>query len=125
MTLRLSGFSLPTIRNIPFALFGIIVVEVSIFTIAWKIRKPKFLVAAFWLFVVLSFGISRVVHAVAYENNFNYITSITPHLPFYIPITSHKNSVKYGGLLPFEEPDSGDTKEASSLYYPLTSMKYK
>ena len=100
------GLQPSTIRNILFALFGIIAVEISIFTIARRIWKPKFLVATFWLFVVLSFGISQVVHAVAYQKNDVRITSLTPKLPVYLPITSHKNAVKYGGFLPISENET-------------------
>ena len=120
------GLQPSTIRNILFALFGIIAVEISIFTIARRIWKPKFLVATFWLFVVLSFGISQVVHAVAYQKNDVRITSLTPKLPVYLPITSHKNAVKYGGFLPISENEtSGTVSECrGSLKYPLCNMKY-
>ena len=123
------GFGIPpvTIRTALLVLFVIIAAEVGVFYIAGRIRKPRYFVLAFWLFTVLSFAVSQVIHAVAYENNVNQITSMTPHLPLYMPITSHKNVVKYEGLLPFDEANPADThteQQFISLSYPLSEMKY-
>ena len=120
------GLQVSTIRNIIMALFGIIGAEVGIFVIAWRIKKPRFLVATFWLLTILTFGVSQVIHVFAYERNVNQITSLTPHLPLYIPIISHRDAVKYGKLFPISESESVSiAKESQSLLnYPLSEMKY-
>jgi len=122
------SFGLPysTLRIALLALLGIIVVEVSVFTVAWRIRKPRSLILTFSLFTVLAFGISQVAHAVAYQRNDVRITGLTPNFPAFIPITSHKNAVKYGGLLPIGENEAGSTANEGqrSLKYPLCNMNF-
>ncbi|RKX20640.1 MAG: hypothetical protein DRP35_05760 [Candidatus Zixiibacteriota bacterium] len=122
------GFGLPpsTICNVLLALLGIIAIEVSIFVIARKIKKTKYLILTFSLFTILSFGVSQIMHAVAYERNDIQITSLTPHLPLYIPVTSHKNVSKYGQLLSLggNESDSTVNDGQSVLKYPLSGIKY-
>ncbi|MCK4350156.1 MAG: sulfatase-like hydrolase/transferase, partial [Candidatus Krumholzibacteria bacterium] len=124
-----SGLGLPTstLHTLLVALLGIIAVEIGIFTFARRVRKPKHLILTFSLLTILAFGVSQVIHIVAYQRNDNRITSLTHYLPAYIPFTSHKNAVKYGGLLPIGETEPGVTSKEyqySSLNYPLSDMKY-
>ncbi len=122
------GIGLPssTLRMALLGLLGMIIVELSIFIVARRVKKPKYLILSFTLFTALTFGVNQYAYAVAYQRNDIRITSLTPNLPAYIPITSHKNAVKYGGLLPIgENESSGTTSECqSSLNYPLSTMKY-
>jgi uncharacterized protein len=59
----------------------------------------------------------------AYERNDSRITQITPRLPFYYPITSHSDAVKYAHVLPVLSEtralEAGDTR---SLRYPLQDV---
>jgi membrane-anchored protein YejM (alkaline phosphatase superfamily) len=93
------GFGLPssTLRTALLALLGIIAVEVSILTVAWRIRKPRHLILTFSLFTVLAFGLSQVAHAVAYQRN-----------------------------VPIGENEAGSTANEGqrSLKYPLCNMNY-
>jgi len=122
------GFGLPaSAPQVAFLLLlGVVAVEIGIFVTARRIRKPKYLTLMFTLLTVLGLVLSQVIHAVAHEKNDIRITSLTPHLPVYIPVTSYKNAVKYGGLLAIGESYSGNiTMESqSSLTYPLSDMKY-
>jgi len=125
----LAGFGLPpnTVRNVLLVLLVVIVVEVGVFMAARKLKKPKHLVLTFSLLTILAFGVSQVIHIVAYQKNDDRITSLTPYLPVYVPIISHKNAVKYGGLLPLGESkydEASNKNQYGSLNYPLNEMKY-
>jgi membrane-anchored protein YejM (alkaline phosphatase superfamily) len=121
------GLPTPTLHAMLVALLGIIAVEIGIFTVARRFKKPKYLIVTFWLFTILAFGVSQVIHIVAYHKNDSRITSLTHSLPAYIPFTSHKSAVKYAGFLPIGESERrGRSKEYQycSLNYPLSHMKY-
>jgi len=123
------AFGLPptTFHKVLLALVGLIAVQVGIFAIARRIRKPKRFVLIFILLIVLSFGVSQTIHMVAYARNVVSITSITPHLPAYYPITSHKNAAKFGGLLPISEnrfSASSENGQNASFFYPLNEMQF-
>lgn len=122
------SFGLPTTTLLTalLILLGFIGVEIGIFTIALRIGKPKYLIMAFLLSTVMAFCVSQVIHVFAYEVNDDRITSLTPHLPIYIPIISRRDAVKYGELLPIFETESGYgmNDHKSSLYYPLKDINY-
>ncbi len=124
-----SGMGLPnsTLFTMLVALFGIIALEIGIYAVAQRVKKPKYLILAFSLFVILSFGVSQVIHIVAYQRNDNRITSLTHNIPAYFPLTSNKNAVKYGGFFPIRDNNSGvrsKERRYGSLNYPLSDMKY-
>ena len=113
------GLSPTTFRTVLLVLLAIIAIQVGIFAIARRIKKPKWLVLTFILLVTLAFGVSQTIHAVAYERNVVTITSITPRLPAYYPITSHRNAAKFGGMLPKGEklpPDVAEGKQGAFTY---------
>jgi membrane-anchored protein YejM (alkaline phosphatase superfamily) len=66
---------------------------------------------------------SQVIHVLAYERNDARITQLTPRLPFYYPITSHRDAVRYAHVLPVlsetRATEEGDTR---SLRYPLEDV---
>jgi hypothetical protein len=124
-----SGFGLPpsTLRNMIVALVVIIAIETGIFVIVRNIRRPKHLIPITLVLTIMAFGTSQITHAIAYEKNDDRITSLTPQLPAYVPITSHKNAFKYGRYLPFGDkgPGSIASDPQGALKYPLAAMKYR
>ena len=67
--------------------------------------------------------ITQVVHVAAYERNDARFTGLTPQLPFYFPVTSHANAVKYSGHLSMiRELGSDETRAGESLRYPLADV---
>jgi membrane-anchored protein YejM (alkaline phosphatase superfamily) len=70
---------------------------------------------------VVAFTITQAIHIVAYEVSDTRFTSITPELPFYFPIRSHRNAMKYGHQLALihESETDGMAAGAASLQYPL------
>jgi hypothetical protein len=106
---------------------GVAAVELGIFALAWRFVALKRLVLVFPLFVVLAFGASQGLHIVAYERNAQRITSLTPCLPIYVPVTSHRDAVKYGGLLSLGDAgsaDGNDGREGASMRYPLGDLRF-
>ena len=120
------GLQPSTIRNVLLVLLGIVILEFVIFKIAGRIKKPKYMVLIFSVLCILAFTASQVIHVVAYKQDYSRITSLTPYFPIYVPITSHKNADKLGGLLPdFENEDENSSEGfTGSLYYPRSVMEY-
>ena len=120
------GLSTNTLLTALASLLILIAIEVGIIVLTYKVKKLKWLELSIPLLAILSLGISQTIHAVAHENNVIGITSITPYLPVYYPITSHRNAVKYGGLFPIgrEEYAVGVSEDQSAIVYPLHEMKF-
>ena len=122
------SFGLPnsTILYVLFAFVGIVGMELLLFKIARKIRKPRFLSLIVICLVIMAFSVSQVIHIFAYYRNYQQITNLTPYFPMYYPIISQKHAVKYANLFPViaSKPDSEKSGMESSLNYPLASMKY-
>lgn len=92
---------------------------------AARIRDGRLLTTGLVATSVLTFTASQVIHIVAYEANDERITAITPQLPLYYPVTSHRNAVKYAGLLPMttESRASASGNPSTSLRYPLHDVR--
>jgi len=122
------SFGLPnsTILYVLIAFVGIIGMELLLFRIARKIRRPRFLSFIVISLVIIAFGVSQVIHIFAYHKNYQQITNLTPYFPMYYPIISQKHAVKYADLFPVfaSKPDSETSGMESSLNYPLASLKY-
>ncbi|MFZ5980039.1 MAG: sulfatase-like hydrolase/transferase [Candidatus Zixiibacteriota bacterium] len=124
------GLGLPS-STIPLALAGlagVVLIETGIFTLAKKIKIPKFIILAFPACTVLMFAVSQVMHIVAYEKNDSRVTNITPYLPFYMPITSHANADRYGEVLPLGEHED-DLRASANRYgtlnYPMRPLEFQ
>jgi membrane-anchored protein YejM (alkaline phosphatase superfamily) len=70
-----------------------------------------------------SYLLSQAIHVVAYEKNDARFTDITRQLPFYYPITSHRNASKYASLLPMIAEDSTRVESVASLAYPAYDVE--
>ncbi len=77
----------------------ILLVERGLLALAVRWRRRRLLTVGFPLVAVLGLVLSQVIHVVAYEKEDVRITRVTPMLPFYMPLRSHKHAVKYGDRL--------------------------
>jgi uncharacterized protein len=95
--------------------------EWGLFWVARRLPHQGRIATGFVLTAVTALGLSQAIHVVAYHKNDTRIISITPKLPFYYPLTSYSNAVKYGDLMPLVaesgEPSGGD--RSRSFTYPL------
>lgn len=103
----------------------VIALEWWILRLAKRVRHRYRWVLGLTTASVLAFAGSQVLHIAAYEANDTRITALTPQLPFYYPVTSHRNAVKYGGSLSMiREVDRAGGKGApESLRYPLREVR--
>lgn len=105
-----------------FILIGLTVLEFFLFRLARRIRLRRWVLPALASVCLVALATGQIIHVVAFERDIGRITSLTPHFPFYMPVTSHREAVKYGHLLPIElaegDADSGGGP-AASLRYPL------
>lgn len=72
---------------------------------------------------LLAFAASQVLHIAGYEANDTRITALTPQLPFYYPLTSHRNAVKYGDHLAMIREVGDGGGGTGSLRYPLAAVR--
>lgn len=121
-----AGLGIPTWALFagPMLLISLVALEWGLFRLARRIQRRRRVAVGVVGACVISFVTSQVIHIAAYEADDTRITSITPQLPFYFPVTSHKNAVKYGSLVAaFEEADhAGGDRSPVSLHYPLRDV---
>ncbi|HEX7881060.1 MAG TPA: sulfatase-like hydrolase/transferase [Candidatus Eisenbacteria bacterium] len=101
-------------------LLGIVALQAWIHRRVRRARNPGWIVTGLLVTCLLSLAGSQAVHVVAHETNDTRITSITPQLPFYFPLRSHRNALKYGSLMSgIGEPSGPPATEGSrTLRYP-------
>jgi hypothetical protein len=123
-----AGLGLPdsSVVTAAVALALILLVEFGILRLSGRLRPPRRLAPAVWAAAVLAMTASQILHIVAYQRNDSRVTVLTPHLPFYVPFTSHRNADKYGDLLPFAMDEDAAVLEEStaSLTYPLAPLTF-
>jgi uncharacterized protein len=124
-----AGFGLPmmTLFWSTVALLAIIGLQIGIARLLQRYRLAWRYVIVVWVLLLGSFGTSQIIHIFAYYNNDNRITSLTPHFPFYMPFTSHRNAAKYDDRNPLgsaEQDARSAGYEYSSMKYPLGEMRY-
>ena len=120
------GISAGTMRSVVLLILLVIGIEFILFRLAWK-TKPRRMVSLLVISgLILSFVVSQATHAIAYEKNDARVTSLTPHLPTYYPITSHKRAARLGGISSIEEelPEGEPGNKHSGLNYPLNKIEY-
>lgn len=119
------GVTVPQMVGAVALLALVIALEWWIFRLAARVRNWKRWALGLATASVAAFGITQVLHIAAYEANDTRITAVTPQLPFYYPVTSHRNAVKYGGnLAMILEPDRAPGDGApESLHYPLAELR--
>ncbi|MCI0452402.1 MAG: sulfatase-like hydrolase/transferase [Candidatus Latescibacteria bacterium] len=105
-------------------LIAVAALEWLLFRLAQRIPKRGLLTANVFTVAVTAYFLSQAMHIVGYEMNDTRVTNITPQLPFYFPITSHSDAVKYAHLLPMitETPAYAGHGSPASLKYPLREV---
>ena len=102
----------------------IFAVELFLVRMARRIRYRARWSASLAGVCAVSFVVTQAIHIVAYEVSDTRFTSITPELPFYFPMRSHPNAVKYGHVLSLVRPSAVNPQEtaAASMRYPLNDI---
>ena len=99
----------------------ILALELFLLRTARRIRRRALWSAGLAVVCIVCFVVTQAIHIVAYEVSDTRFTSITPQLPFYFPIRSRPNALKYGRQLALVHESEADTspRGAVSLQYPL------
>jgi uncharacterized protein len=115
------GIGRAQVAGAVFALGVILALELFLLRTARRIRRRALWSVGLAGACIVCFVVTQAIHIVAYEVSDTRFTSITPQLPFYFPMRSHRNAVKYGrqlALIRESEADASGTG-AASLQYPL------
>ena len=98
--------------------------EVGIFVLARRIRRPGQWAMGFVSAVLVSACCSQSIYMVAHERDHGQITVLTPRLPLYYPFTWHRQATKYGGLLSWAlgPSQSSEHRDSQALRYPLRPL---
>jgi membrane-anchored protein YejM (alkaline phosphatase superfamily) len=99
----------------------ILALQLVLLRTARRIRRRSLWSAGLVGTCLVCFAITQAIHIVAYEVSDTRFTSITPQLPFYFPMRSHRNAVKYGRQLSLirESETNASVAGSASLQYPL------
>lgn len=121
------GISPATMRSAALAMLLVAAVEFVVFRLAWRTTPRSVVGILVFCIVAVSLVLGQVGHAIAHERNDVRITCLTPYLPAFYPITSHKRATKYNGLLPVDEKLHTDaTKGAPDTFtYPAGKIQCK
>jgi membrane-anchored protein YejM (alkaline phosphatase superfamily) len=105
-------------------LIAIVALEWFLFRLARRVPKRGALALNVTAVAVAAFVASQALHVVAYEMNDTRFTNLTSQFPFYYPIMSHKDAVKYAHLLPMITETKAMAGEATpqALTYPLRDV---
>jgi len=116
------GLSASSLASAGLVLVGLAFLELGLFRLARRLRPRRWILPALVTVSLIASISSQLIHVVAFERNIGGITSLTPHFPFYKPLTSHRNAVKYGDLLPISSASGENVRgggPSASLHYPL------
>jgi membrane-anchored protein YejM (alkaline phosphatase superfamily) len=94
------GIGPPQIALAVAALAGVAALEWGLFRLAARTRAPRAWVIGQAAACLLAYGASQALHLLAYGANDTRIAALTPQLPFYFPIVSHKHAERYRDQLP-------------------------
>ena len=90
------------------ALAVILALELFLLRTARRIRRRALWSVGLAVVCIVCFVVTQAIHIVAYEVSDTRFTSITPQLPFYFPMRSHRNAVKYGRQLALVRESEAD-----------------
>jgi len=99
----------------------ILALQLVLLRMARRTRRRALWSTGLLVVCIVCFVVTQAIHIVAYEVSDTRFTSITTQLPFYFPLRSHPNAVKYGRRLALvRESGADDTPTGdASLQYPL------
>ena len=104
----------------------VVLLEWWLLLVTHRIRAPRRWAAMVCALALGCYAASQAMHVLAYDRNDGRITHITPRLPFYFPIVSHKDAAKYAHALPtVSEANALEEGNARSLIYPRHDVKWK
>lgn len=105
---------------------GVVLLEWWIVRLAHRIPAPRRWAAMVCVLALGSYAASQAMHVLAYDRNDGRITHITPRLPFYFPIVSHRDAAKYARALPsVSEAHALDDGNPKSLIYPRHDVRWQ
>lgn len=120
------GLGLPssTIPNVLLALLAVAALEWGLYKAASKTPLPKYFTISFWIISLAALTASQFIHVLTYENNDIRITSLTPHLPAYNPLTSHSAALKYSNFVDLDESEADPNfmEFTGDFKYPLNPI---
>jgi hypothetical protein len=120
------GITPPIVAAAAAALAGAAVLVWLLLRVAHRMRGRRVLIVGTTAVAVVAFAVSQTIHMVAYEKNDTRFTHLTPRLPFYYPIHSHRDAAKYASLFPMitdtAAPPGSEGASSSSLVYPLREV---
>lgn len=118
------GLSANTLRSALLALLFLLLVEVIVFRLGGRVRMPRWKALLVVPTILLMFGLSQAMHAIAYERNDASVTALTPYLPAYVPVTSHKRTMRLLDALQADETGKEDASADAQglLRYPLREI---
>lgn len=105
-------------------LVAVVAIEWFLFRLARRIPRRGSLAFKVTAVAIAAYMSSQALHIVAYEMNDTRFTNITSQFPFYYPVTSHSDAMKYAHLLPMitETPAMAEETTQQSLIYPLRAV---
>lgn len=107
------------------ALALVALLEWGIFRVTRRVRARMRWAAVVGAVALVAYAASQAMHILAYERNDARITHITTHLPFYYPIVSHSDALKYAHALPVVSETAAVAEgNARSFMYPLHDVSW-
>lgn len=91
---------------------------------AARVRRRPLVVAGMLAALLLAFVASQVMHIMAYDRNDTRLTSLSPRLPFYYPVHSHRKAAEFAGLLPMIRETAMSTPGEAGAAGPRGSLAY-
>jgi len=115
------GIGLAQIVDAIVVLGGILALQLFLLRVAQRVPRRALWSSGLAVVCLVCLVITQAIHIVAYEVSDTRFTAITPQLPFYFPLRSHRNAVKYGRQLALihESEVSATGAPGTSLHYPL------
>ena len=115
------GIGIAQIAGALLVFTAVVALQLVLLRTARRVQRRALWGAGLAAACVVSFAITQAIHIVAYEVSDTRFTSITPQLPFYFPLRSHRNALKYGPQLALVRASASDPSGGSgaSLVYPL------
>jgi hypothetical protein len=121
-----NGLGLPpsTIALAAIVFLACVGLEIAIFRLAVRASVRTISAVQIVALLLVSFLLSQAIHIVAYYRSDARITAITPLLPFYYPVRSHREAMRYAGIVPFITESGGGAASGPepSLHYPLRQV---
>jgi uncharacterized protein len=121
-----AGLGLPPLA-LPTALLALVPVlaaERRALALARRLGRGRRFGVVILAVAMLAFALGQARHVVAYDRSDDRITALTPHLPFYLPFTSHRNADRVGRLLPTSGEAPAAAPPSAALRFPARELEF-